>query len=339
MNSKLLEKYFKGECSEEEVKEVISWFRNNDDQQDLIKLWRESELEKNFPDSEKVFALITADINKPEHEVSLNKWQIPQTLKPGKQLPGWVFKVAAAFLILLVFGGLYLDRLSSFFITTPETIRVITLPGERKEIILEDGSQVVLNDRSKLTYSVPFSDNKREVSLEGEAFFKIAKDTIRPFRVRSGSLMTQALGTSFNINYRPSQKSIAVALVTGSVRVDHYTGTRNRRLVTLQPGKELVYDTPQEKFYINDFNNQEVLGWEKGILYFKQATLAEVVNRLETWYHVQISLHGKVPDTRSHWSYTGEYTNQSLENVLSGIGFVKSFTFEKKDRNVKIYFN
>jgi transmembrane sensor len=81
------------------------------------------------------------------------------------------------------------------------------------------------------------------------------------------------------------------------------------------------------------------LSWREGILYFKQANLAQVVSKLENWYGVTIELTGKIPGREKEWHYTGSYQNQSLDNVLEGIAFVKKFSYEKKGNTVKIKFN
>src|SRR5690606_28899629 len=92
-------------------------------------------------------------------------------------------------------------------------------------------------------------------------------------------------------------------------------------------------------FQTDRFDAMETFGWKEGILYFKQAGLDQVIQRLESWYGVEIALEGnmgkgKIPD----WTYTGIFKNENLENVLRGISYVKDFTFEIDGKNIKLIF-
>ncbi|GAA4412827.1 hypothetical protein GCM10023187_40490 [Nibrella viscosa] len=146
--------------------------------------------------------------------------------------------------------------------------------------------------------------------------------------VRSGQLLTQVLGTTFNVKYRRNANNIAVSLASGSVEIRQIGGKHNGQTARLIPGEQLVFTETNQAFTISPYDRDEVFGWQNGLLSFKKSSLADVVEKLENWYGVQIELKGKFPQANKAWQYSGSYENQSLANVLTGISFVKQFTFE-----------
>lgn len=332
MNGELIEKYYKGKCSPEEAQAVLEWFRAQnpgaEQEKDLYELWQKAELEKEegvyAHDADKLFTGILSSINTREgkvvdfdnHKTSGGTWM--------RKL-----KVAAAVLISLCSAWLLVTLLNS---TGPQLVTHETSPGERKVITLNDGSIVSLNSESSISFAKGFKGETREIVLKGEAFFDVAKDSLRPFIVQTGTISTQALGTSFNINYPDEASEISVSLATGIVRVSDKGEYRSE---VLNPGEQMVYD-PQKKFHmVKAFDMKEVLSWKDGVLYFKNSDMQQVISKLEKWYAVDIEVED-VAREGNDWNYTGEYNNETLENVLDGIGFVKNFTYEKQNDKIII---
>jgi len=347
MNSKLLEKYFKGACSPEEVQEVLNWFKseelNQKQEQDLNQLWQEAEEEKENTkftvSTNRLFDKINQAIDNPD-VTSVRVSKAEAELVPVKSKWPGLFRIAAAVLIPLCFLWVYATYFSRKESATP--IKYVTMqpaPNARRIINLEDGSKITLNAGSQVSYPEHFPKFKREIKLSGEAFFEIAKDKQRPFIVKTGTISTQALGTSFNIKFHPEDNFISVALATGSVKIDKHIAAGSRQIAQLIPGQQLVYNKTKQKYQILTYEPLEVLGWREGILSFKKASLNQVTHKLEDWYGIEIEVAGKVPVKKAEWNYTGSYQNQSLDDVLKGIGFVKDFTYEKKGDKIKIKFN
>ncbi|QHT65696.1 DUF4974 domain-containing protein [Rhodocytophaga rosea] len=352
MDSKLIDKYYKGECSPQEVEQVLEWFKRKEmdagQLQDMYEFWQEAEEEKTNEEfsqaSARLFTNISQKIDAQEKQ-SLTQHSVPVAAK--KRKPAYIknnqwkvlMKVAAS--IVLPIGLVWLLAVYFSGTTQPETqlVSVETSPGTRKTIHLADGSTIMLNGGSKVSYQPHFSASKREIRLKGEAFFEVAKDSLRPFIVQTGTLSTQALGTSFNISYREKENAISVALATGIVKIDKGTQQASSQIARLKPGQQLIYNKVNHGYKVKDFDAREVLSWREGILYFKQANLAQVVSKLENWYGLTVELTGKIPGRDKEWHYTGSYQNQSLDNVLEGIAFVKKFSYEKNGNTVKIKFN
>jgi transmembrane sensor len=129
-----------------------------------------------------------------------------------------------------------------------------------------------------------------------------------------------------------------VALATGAVKIKRQTKTGSRQLARLQPGQQLVYDRKDQGYTVSAYDSLEVLAWRTGVLYFKKATLSQVVEKLENWYGVDLELQGQVSGKDNQWLYTGSYDNQRLEDVLEGISFVKGFTYQKKGNKMILRF-
>ncbi|WP_228467043.1 FecR family protein [Adhaeribacter swui] len=345
MDSQKLERFFKNECTPAEEQEVLEWFRNEElnahQEQELAKMWeQETSQPTNDHNPTEILARIKASMhqNYPEMRVAGSEINKETEKLAGKiEWKKW-YKMAAAILLPICL----LTVVVHYYISERNAAQMViaeTLPGVRKTISLEDGSTITLNGSSKVVYRQHFPDDAREITLTGEAFFEVAKDKSRPFIVKTGPIATQALGTSFNINYRNNAPYIVVALATGVVRIDQEINQNKTELTKLRPNQQLIYDKKTARFELQPYDARVILGWRRGILFFNQASLTEVVSRLENWYGIPIELAGKVPEKTAEWNYTGEYNNQALEDVLTGISFVKDFTFEKKENKIVIHFN
>ncbi len=276
------------------------------------------------------------------HQPSPGGKVVPLNRHPGSshrmsQPRHWVMKgwAAASVLVLLSLVGAYLWLRRETRPSFPEIQQVVkeNPNGQRSTIYLSDGTEVVLSAGSRLTYEEPFSSHERAVSLRGEAFFQVAKDVSRPFRVASGEVATQALGTSFNVKAFPEQ-GVQVSLVTGKVKVSLPTSMRALEMI-LSPGEGAIYHpaTPGQ-LYKQPFDQASVLAWKNGTLYFEDATVEEVFSTLERWYGVEITF--AQPISNNAWSFTGQFHNESLENVLTGIGYIKDFNYHLDGKSVLI---
>ena len=158
--------------------------------------------------------------------------------------------------------------------TDIEITSTITFKNDIRLISLPDGTRVWLNQNSQLEYPEHFSDNERNVSLKGEAFFEVKRDPSRPFVITSGVIKTTVLGTSFNIKaYNEKQPEVNVR--TGKVKVEGETNT-----VLLLRGDKAVYTVVSStvKKEKTDMLEPE---WKKALLYVDGLTLEQVLNKLK----------------------------------------------------------
>jgi ferric-dicitrate binding protein FerR (iron transport regulator) len=206
--------------------------------------------------------------------------------------------------------------------------------GQKSTVFLSDGSEVKLNAGSTIRYQHHFTNNERKIYLEGEAFFKVMRDTLRPFRVVSRGIITEALGTSFNIEAYNAEDQLNISLVSGKVAVrPEDPGFQN---VLLDPGESVNFSISNQQLLKNSFNEDEVLAWTNGILLFKNASESEVIDKLQKWYGVEFEIENA---STKLWSFTAEFNNKSLENVLLSIGFTMDFRFRIENDKVSITYN
>jgi len=188
----LAEKFTQNKCSWEEKRAVEEFFKKLQDNGQGIPY--------NLPEEKRTLLLkrINSKIAKPKNRLS--------------HLYHRMVKIAA---IAIIFLGI--TFLASYLINTG-SISQVAAKGEKKTILLPDGSLVFLNSKSSISYSKDFK-NKRELKLTGEAYFEVKKNPERPFLVETEKIKTRVLGTSFNIKaYKNSQTMVSVN--TGKVEVD-----------------------------------------------------------------------------------------------------------------------
>lgn len=207
--------------------------------------------------------------------------------------------------------------------------------GKKSKIHLADGSTVWLNSDSKLSYPEAFSGDKREIWLEGEAFFEVFRDEDKPFLVHTGKVTTRVLGTSFNINSFDMEEDIAVTVLSGKVQVavyDSVADSHSHKAILL-PGEQVSYDKKEETMNVGKVDESQIAIWKEKTLLFNKEPFAKVILMLERWYGVEIE--NLNPATNSCFVH-GKYTNESLENVLTSLQYALGFEYEIDSKTKKI---
>lgn len=150
--------------------------------------------------------------------------------------------------------------------------------AERKTVILNDGTKVILNANSSLT--VGDYDHIRDVNLYGEAFFDVKKDPARPFTVHGGGLHIKVLGTSFNVKAYPDIHNTSVSVRTGKVRVDN----NEKNLRTLLPDENIVYDRKSSDFKLTNAEYPLESSWLSDHVKLDQANFEELSQNFKNFY-------------------------------------------------------
>lgn len=166
------------------------------------------------------------------------------------------------------------------------TLNTIYVPyGKRSTLILADGSKVHLNSGSSLVYPAEFSANKREVYLEGEACFEVAKEKERRFIVQTAYKAIEVLGTTFNIFVDKNQNKFEAVLVTGKIGLESNSGK-----IELGPNQYYGYssDSGVDEFKMVDARSY--ISWIDGKLKFSRESLSSVIRKLEKSYNIEIKI-------------------------------------------------
>lgn len=213
-----------------------------------------------------------------------------------------------------------------------EWITKKTQKGEKLKITLPDKTEVWLNASTEISYSETVKGNERIVKLTGEAFFDVYPDSIRPFVVEASGLLTKAIGTSFAVSKDKQSNKTKVSLATGKVKITHPDAAIDEWLT---PGQQLIFDEENYKSQIGTYDWKREIGWKEGWLVFKKAGFSEVVNALENWYGIQVTV---INHPTRKWDYSGDYQRQTLENILESMAYIEQFTYTIKDKKVTVKF-
>jgi ferric-dicitrate binding protein FerR (iron transport regulator) len=236
------------------------------------------------------------------------------------------FRIAALVLLLLGIGSV-LVYLNDKGILSRKTIVATTENQKNLQVILPDGSNVILNRNTRLTYRENFGRRGRNVALSGEAFFEITSDKENPFTIDAGKARVKVLGTSFNVNTNNADSAVEVFVKTGTVLVSNNEGTRS---LTLDPGYIGTMNSGSSDKFLN--NDPNYMAWNNGVLIYDGQTLDVVIRDLKKVYNMDIIADdpGILENT---WTTNGPVDNASRETIIRLIcgSFNLSYT---KDGNV-----
>ena len=172
--------------------------------------------------------------------------------------------------------------------TTEVVYNKLEVPrGGECMIKLDDGTKVWVNAETKLKYPVTFVGDRREVVLEGEAFFDVAKNE-KPFIVKTSFGDVRVLGTAFGISAYASEPESYTTLVRGKVSVER----EGIKPVVILPGEQVV-TSKDGKMIKQQVDVEEFVGWKDGIYVFKEKSLGEIMKTLERWYNISVDFQDK----------------------------------------------
>ncbi|NER82879.1 MAG: FecR family protein [Leptolyngbya sp. SIO1D8] len=333
IDPELLRKFFNEECDKNEYQQVIDWVNSSSNSEEVLsfieKHWISEK--RNREKAELDYFQILGDIRKGIEESGTPLQPVGARYSLTRQL----LKVAAILLFPVLMLGIY------YLAQKKSEDRKLTYEqksnqrGQKSRVSLPDGTVVWLNSESSLRYVSGFTDNKREVILEGEAFFEVAKRENLPFKVITGEIETVALGTSFNINSFPENGALGISLVTGKVAISHQQPGHDLSAVVLSPGEKLLFDPVLGDFKKLSFGHKKELSWRKGVIYFENANIEHISATLERWFDVNIVFKNQV---KRPWHFSGEFDNSSLERVLERMAYTEKFSFELSEDTVTIEF-
>jgi len=295
----------------------------------------------------------------------LNNRQKKTPLFRSKKL----WKSVAVIAVLLV-GGWFVYQ--SFTAHQRNLNTVTTKAGSKTKITLPDGTKVWLNADSKLTYPNDFQHiPKREVTLVGEAYFRIKHDAEHPFVIHTKGLTVKDIGTEFNLKAYPDDEKSSLSLIEGSVSVS-LIDDKDKDLI-LKPGEKVVYHMPSKTKGANNRKisvseklhkkNIETLtrieplpklkvtkihpvltkngdhlisetAWKDDKLVFKGEQFASLSRQLSRWYGVNITIKDK---KIADYTFTGIFEKETLDQALKELQMVRPFKFNIKNKHVTIY--
>ncbi|MDR2038720.1 MAG: DUF4974 domain-containing protein [Bacteroidales bacterium] len=207
--------------------------------------------------------------------------------------------------------------------------RIIVPWGKRSTITFADGTRLWLNSGSRAVFPVDFTSDNREILIEGEAYFEVAKDRSRPFIVKADGMKVKVLGTAFNITAYPEENDMFVTLVTGSVEV----GSKGNRKTIMQPDHMIRIDKNIPGLEVSMVDVYDYICWKDGFLHFRSETLENILRRIERHYAVPIVMD----DQLSEYTISGKLDlKERVEKVLDVIKMLAPVEYEIKNNKILI---
>lgn len=301
MNYTLFRKYCSGKATWEEKKEFLDWIDSHPAHKEEymqarrifdFQIWN-PELQKNAKSDKKLYLYF-------------------------KQC----LKVVAIFIVAWVFFWYYSanDEKSALCHS------VYVPAGQRAEISLPDGSKVWLNSKTTLTYPLWFGDNERMVTVNGEAYFEVAKDTEHPFIVQTKKYNIQVLGTEFNVISYEDYPYFETTLLKGSVKLSSKESGND---ILMQPNMRV---SDMGGHIVNEIiSSKNQFLWRDGILFFNNASIGQIMKKLELYYDVKIILRNA---SLKNIKYTGKFRiKYGAEQVLKVLQIYNDFSYQKDEEN------
>ena len=206
--------------------------------------------------------------------------------------------------------------------------------GKVFNLELSDGTIVKLNSGTKIRYPVKFLEGKnREVFIDGEAYFDVAKDKAHPFIVNADDIAVTVLGTKFNMTSYSEDSEITTVLIEGSVNMANTTDTVQN--LVLKPGMKGSWNRPGQTINMDNVDTNLYVGWIKGELIFRNSSFNTIAKTLERKYNVTIDNNN---NTLAEKVLTANFnTNiESIEEVLKAISEITPFNYKIKDKYILI---
>lgn len=309
----LLEKFFSGQSTEEENNVLSKIFK--DGGEDIFdeycrRKWAENDCR--IPTSVKA--------------------RIRQSLFTKMPRVKWGRVIASASAVLaaavILFMCMLWNRPSEN--AAPEIFEIVAERGQKSSVTLPDGSRVMINSASTISYTSDYNVKERNVFLSGEAYFDVASNADIPFVVHADKVSVTALGTEFNVKAYAEDPYVVTTLVEGSVRTE--AGTQYELLTRAQ---EASYNKEADVLLAYDVKDiSRAVPWIRNELLFENESLADIAVTLERMYNVTIVFED---EAAKGYSYTGLIRNNSLQNVLELISSTSPVGYKMNSGIIRFY--
>jgi ferric-dicitrate binding protein FerR (iron transport regulator) len=305
-------------CSRQDLVELRMWLSNPASSVEVEAwLWEHWAMSPE-DDSNAMIEVVFRQIDEYHNISSRPAFSLSQIMK--------VYQRIAAFLLipLIALGFLFWMTQGN---GSRQMVENIVPRGQKSQIILPDGTRIWINSDTKVKYPGNFEKKQRDIYLEGEAFFDVAKETGRPFVVHTSGINVKVLGTKFNVKAYPNENQIETSLFEGKINLTaDDSKSSDRILKEVNPGEAFVYSKESHKLASKSFQKEEIDGWKNNRLIFKDDTFNNLVRKVERWYDVKILYDEKLFDDRH---LTVElYEGERLERLLEIVGMTLSVNYQ-----------
>ncbi len=333
----------------------------------LEELWNsQPAYSLNISDTEEAYLLHLGRLKTKVKDFEEDSELVPQANEDFQLYPvqkSWFKKnkfyaIALALIVISIFS---LRSFNHSYTVSDKVNEINVNPGAKTKLQLPDGSQVWVNSDSKLSYSENFKDTVREVFLEGEAYFDVAKDSAHPFIVHTSGIDIKVLGTAFNVKAYRAEPTIEATLIHGTIEVTK-PNQSNPSKVILKPHEKLTFDKLAAEQ--STVNNQSLknntlrrhttirpvititpiaksitdsaiieTSWIYNRLSFEEEEFENLAVKMQRWFNVKITI---INDKVKSYRLTGSFENETIEEALRELKYLVSFNYQINGREVII---
>lgn len=300
MDNNLLFKYFMRATSPEEDRAVRLWVEESDHNREQFMEARK------FYDLASMLDVTTPKVEK-RHRIAIRRY-----VRPILRYTAIVAAVGA--LLFVGFSNLRQEERREC-----PNLQALEIPaGQRLRIELGDGTTAWLNSNTRLEFPGKFGEDDRTVTIDGEAYFEVAKDSVHPFIVNTPHGQIKVTGTTFNVDAYSNAANMTVNLIEGSVEI----GAGNKQY-KIKPGQRIILEKGRSDY---DGVHEEDLEWVDGIVSFNQLPLKDILKRFEKYYGVHVSyLTKELPNSRFSGKF---YIDEGIEQALKTLQRDMDFNYE-----------
>lgn len=357
----LIHGYLQGELSEDEVKKLIDWIKEDPANK------------KYFDEYCEIWVSAKALLKNPGYNYHEGFWKFKHKISKEANKPEssdtiriirLITRYAAIIVITFSLSGFLFYQLGKSKAEYPvETISELCVPlGSNAHFSLSDGTTVALNAGSSLKYDNRFGLKERVVQLAGEGYFKVAKDPQKPFIVKTSCLTIRALGTEFNVRAYSDDNKTEATLVEGSIKVEPVNNGYKAEAVILKPNQKLTFyrndSTMVENSAVSDENAgsktqpiteqkinaiprlvkenvdvEKVISWKDNRWIFERETLSEIAVELERKFNVEIRFDS---EKLMNYRFTGTIVAEPIEQVLEAMSISAPIRYKLEGRVVTL---
>ena len=330
----LLISYYDGKATADEVREIEAWIKSSDgnkkkaiDIYTLLLMTDAQQVAENID--------LNEELTKVKGHMQGSKYHIPWW--------SWMQRVAVFLLIpmtITIFILLY--QSGSAAPVRTQLYEVRTQPGMLTSLSLPDRTLVYLNSGSVLKYPSAFTGDIREVSLDGEAYFDVTKDSTRKFIVSTlQNSKVEVLGTRFNLEAFGNMDEVTTMLIEGKVEFI-YQQAGTKRKVTMKPGQKTIYNKKNEDILLKSTNGESELSWKDMKMIFDRTPMRDALRMLGKRYNVDFIVNTSKYDK---YTFTGMFTDQYVDEILENFKIsscirwrvIKAKDNDQKKRVIEIY--
>ena len=309
----LLRKFVGNQCSTKELRQIDALMKKGISSEVWLKVLDKTE--PDYTETPLTQQEVERIFNKVQNRIGTDQRGKQVFLSNGK----WVTGLAASVIIFVVAFIGFINRPQQ---TALPWITSVALEQERRHVLIPDGSEIWINNRSSLRYPEQFDSGMRNVALEGEAFFNVAHDAERPFVVSTQQIAIHVLGTSFNVRSYSDDDEIVITLATGKVEIK-----LDGRREVLTPGEQLRYNKRTQTFARFQVDPRNQYAWKDGWLVFNSTPLGQIAKRIERAYGMKVLFED---NNLRLIRISLKHKEKNLHNLLDVLAFSAGAAYELK---------